>query len=154
MNTPVRQCRRWKLCPMCLAGERFPWNHTAELNRRFYANQERERSMPLKKPDLPQADNGAPVRAREGDSWVLYPTIMEYLTEDSWDDRTARVTSTLSVFFHEGTLRLSINDRALDRVAFVTATGIEELLAVLEAKLKESSLDWRKSSPKPGGKRR
>lgn len=149
---PIRQCKRWKECPLCRAGVLGIINHTAELHKRRKELQEKGNGqMPLKKPDVTASDGGVPKRTREGDEWVLYPTLMEYLAEDRYEDGSARRTATLLIFFDQGDWKGCLNDRDTDRVAFVTATCPTALLAVLEDKLTSSSIEWRASQ---GGSRK
>lgn len=72
-----------------------------------------------------------------------FPTLHEYLTVTSWGDRQPRTTSTLLLFVDNGALKCCINDRDNNRSAFVNDTTFAGLLALLESKLTEESLDWR-----------
>lgn len=141
-----RQCKRWRLCPLCDSGVRGITNHQQELNRRYFELRSKERDeMGIRKPDVVKDAERVFGRDRSSDDWLLYPTLMEYLSEDRYEDGTPRRTSTLAVFVQDGQVKCSLNDRDLDRVAFVSAETVEGCMAVLEAKLKESSIEWRDS---------
>lgn len=150
----IRQCKRWKDCPLCRSGVVGIVNHTQELHRRrMELGRKGNETMPLKKPDPVAADGGVPQRARKGDEWVLYPTLMEYLAEDRYEDGSPRRTATLLIFFDQGEWKGCLNDRDTDRVAFVTATCPTAILVVLEDKLASSSIEWR-AAKRPGQAKR
>lgn len=146
-----RHCRRWRDCPLCLRGvdSNGHLEHYCELYRRARKREDDER-MGLKKPTDVEVAGAVPQRARSGDDWILYPTLMEFLTEDRWEDGSPRRTATITLFADAGAVKASLNDRHFDRVAFVTSESIAALLVVLEDKLKASSLDFR---PSQGGGR-
>lgn len=154
MRSPSRMCRRWSVCPLCLAGDKGPY-HQFRLNELHFAELERRRcEMALRRPVVTEPAAAIPVGARGGESGVLYPNLCEYLFSDCWEDGSPRRTSTLTVFGDGEGFKGSLNDRATDNVAFVSAATIEELLAVFEAKLTASSLDWRKNGGNGQGKKR
>lgn len=111
--------------------------------------------MGIRKPEVVKDAEHVFKRDRSSDDWLLYPTLMEYLTEDRYEDGSARRTATLTLFADAGQIKCSLNDRDVDRVAFVTAATIEGCLGVLETKLKESSIEWRVNQGSGrGGKRK
>lgn len=140
---------------MCLSGVDGR-GHLEEYARRYARAQagERDGSMPLKKPDPIEQAVRFFSGARTGDDWVLYPSLMEYLTEERYEDGSPRRTSTITVFAQDGQIKGSLNDRDTDRVAFATAASIEELLGVFEAKLASSSIEWRQPQGKRPAKRK
>jgi len=154
MNRPSRMCRRWRDCPLCMAGDKGPF-HTDRLNELYFRELERKRcEMGIKRPEPSDAVVVVPGGAQRGESWVLYPTLCEWLASDRYEDGTPRRTSTVTLFADGSGFKASLNDRDSDRVAFVSAAEIEGVLALLEAKLTESSLDWRKNGPGGGKKPR
>jgi len=151
----LRQCRDWRFCPLCNAGIIGIINHKAELHLRWLGLQEKGYDeMGIKRPATVEGAPGISGASRDGNDWVLYPTIMEWLTEEKYEDGKPRVTSSITLFAGEGLVKASFNDRDFNRVAFVTAKTFEELLAIIEAKLTESSLDWRPSQGKGRGRGR
>jgi len=146
----LRQCKRWALCPLCTSGVTGITNHQAELNRIYFELRSRSNDeMGIKRPDPVAGDARAVGLGKSTDDWILYPTLMEYLTASSYEDGSARRPATLTVFCDQGQVKASVNDRDLDRVAFCTAETIEGLLVLLEDKLKTSSIEWRPSQGKP-----
>lgn len=85
------------------------------------------------------------------------PTLYEYLFHEVFDDGTPRVTSSLSIFTEAGALKLALNDREQDLVAFLTIEDVQSGLETLESRLCADSLDWRPSrggrAKKKGGRR-
>jgi len=110
--------------------------------------------MPIKRPEGAPINVGAPASSRKGDDWVLYPSLCEFLSEDTYEDGGARKTGTLTIFLDGGGFKCSLNDRDLDRVAFLSSESITGLLVLLEDKLKASSIDWRESQGKGARRRR
>lgn len=80
----------------------------------------------------------------DGDFEKEWPYLSAFMSSTSWDDGTIRETGTLLLFVQEGYLKACINDRALDRSAFVTGPSINCLFDLVEAGLEQDSLDWRK----------
>jgi hypothetical protein len=74
----------------------------------------------------------------------LCPTVLEYLSSTRWDDGSERQTSTVLVFCEEGRWKACLNDRAMDRTAFVSGNTPEGLLTNLEAALADGTVDWRR----------
>lgn len=82
-------------------------------------------------------------------SWrVLYPKLWAMVTQGRNEDRTVRVTSTLTVFLEGSRIKLSIHDRERGLIAFLTVSGLPEGLAQLEEGLMQGTLDWRKKRAK------
>lgn len=147
---PIRYCKRWKACPMCLAGVMFPWPHLVELNRRYHELKScGVDEMAIAKPNQNGSPNGVPGPAAGGDWGVLFPTLVEYLTSDRYEDGSARLTSTLLVFAESGTWKACFADRDNDRNTFVSAGTPEGCLGVLEERLKSDTVEWK---PRGGAK--
>lgn len=79
---------------------------------------------------------------------------MAYLCDTSWDDGSARETTTVLVFVEAGAFKVAINDRALARSAFLSADSLLGLLDAAELALREEELDWRAKKATPGKGRR
>lgn len=80
------------------------------------------------------------------------PVLWEFLTVEAWEDGEARRTGTVLIFIEEGSVKLCLNDRDQDQVAFVTGSSLEEAFEAADAGLDGDSLDWRQSR-RAGGKR-
>jgi hypothetical protein len=76
--------------------------------------------------------------------------LFEYLGSTSYDDGSARRTSTLLVFIEDSRVKGCLNDRQEERSLWVTEDTLEDLLVGLEMVLAAGTGDWRKS--KPSGK--
>lgn len=72
-----------------------------------------------------------------------YPATVEYLTIDQYDDKTPRITSTLSISIEDGAFKIGLTDRENERSAFVTGISIEDALVSLEINLQADTCDWR-----------
>lgn len=95
-----------------------------------------------KKPDHAALVTQA-VAAQGPGALAVCPCLWEYLTLDRWEGGGKRQTASLSFFVDDGNLKLCINDRALQRSAFLAVDTLESGLLALEAKLVEDGLDWR-----------
>lgn len=82
---------------------------------------------------------------------LTHPTLHSYLTLTTWDDGTPRTTSTLLIFVDQGTLKLCLNDRDLNRSAFFSGTTLAMALADVETALCSGCADWRGKRSAAGG---
>lgn len=74
----------------------------------------------------------------------VFPELRWFLESKTWGDgKTARLTGGLSIFPQDGQLKACLRERGLAQVAFVTATGLYDLLQRVEAALASNQLDWR-----------
>lgn len=154
MRSPKLWCKKWWQCRYCLDGGEWGSTHAVLYYRELKAKRERESEMGLKRPDVVGEAAIVFGGTEPCESRVLYPLVCEYLTADRYEDGSARRTSTITIFAEGRGFKGSLNDRDLDRVAFASSTEIEGLLALFEAKLKESSLDWRVNGGNNGKKPR
>lgn len=83
-----------------------------------------------------------------------YPCLWEWMTLTAWEDGTSRNPTSITLFLDEGRLKAAVNDREGNRVAFVSAWTVEDLLRSVEDGLLGQSLDWRRSGGGGSGKRR
>lgn len=148
MRANSKMCRAWRSCPLCQLGDVGAY-HGDRQNRkpRIVCLRGRD-DMPIKKPEVSGAHPQSSVGARDGDEWVLYPNLLEFLTESKYEDGSARELATLLVFWQDGTWKGCLNDRDVNRNTFVSSGSIAGLLAVLEEKLSTSSVEWRSSGGK------
>ena len=73
----------------------------------------------------------------------LFPNLFSYLTQDTWEDGSTRVTSTVLFFVERGELKCCLSDRDAQRSAFITGSDFQGLLEAVESGLEEDTLDWR-----------
>lgn len=82
-----------------------------------------------------------------------YPLVAEFLCCTQWDNGDPRQTSSLTIFFEGGFLKMSLNDRACSRSLYVTAASIDTCLVALEEHLTRDIPGWR-DWPQKAGKRK
>jgi len=102
----------------------------------------------MKKP----AAVGAAVRAATGATFMAaeresYPCLVDYLSDVTWDDGSARETATLMVLVEDGHLKACLNDRANGRSLWVAVGSFEEAMVALEGHLSGGTGDWRVKKP-------
>ena len=71
------------------------------------------------------------------------PLLWAMLTDDLWDDGSARLRGTLLVLVDGGTVKLWLNDRACERAAWVSGESLDDALDALEGGLYANALAWR-----------
>lgn len=74
-----------------------------------------------------------------------HPTLWEWLVTPCWEDGSSRLLPSLTIFVENATLKVCLNDKACQRVCFLTSTSIEGLLSEAESALLAGTLDWRAS---------
>lgn len=102
-----------------------------------------EESMAMQRRDeaeVPPAGRAAHDEVLLG--WL--PNVHEWLTEKQWHDGKKRETTTLMVVVEDGRWKCWVHDRDSKRSAWVTADAWEALWEVLERKLRDNDLEWRK----------
>lgn len=82
-----------------------------------------------------------------------YPLVWEYLTDDAWEDGTPRQRASLMIVADGGSLKLWLNDRALDRSCWVSGESLEDALSSLEGLLYSDSAPWRGNNSKKAAKK-
>lgn len=78
-----------------------------------------------------------------------FPTLTSMMNERRWEDGSPRQVSTLTLFFDDGFLKGSLNDRDSGRVLWASALDLDALLQSLEGMLADANAPWRE-----GGKRK
>ena len=72
-----------------------------------------------------------------------YPTIAEYMCDTWWNDGKPREVSTLAISFDDNSVRIALNDKALQQTAYTNAATVEEALDLLEESLTSGRGVWR-----------
>lgn len=80
-----------------------------------------------------------------------YPTVVEHLSTDRWDDGTVREPSSVAVSLRDGMIQVALNDKDGKRSMYTTAGSLEEALGLLERALVSGAGEWR---PWKSGKKR
>lgn len=132
-------------CSLCYAnktqGPTYPGHAGASYPS---APRKKERWSNVKKPASSEAKGGGSAGpVQDPQLRAKYPTVLEYLTQATWDDGSARETSALSVFIEHGYVKVAVNDRACRRSLYVAAKTLQEALAAAEEQLKDDAADWR-----------
>jgi len=100
--------------------------------------------MAMKKPT-----STAPTRLGSSEDHCAFsskhPMLWEWMTEEKWDDSSRRLLPSLTVFVEDGSLKVCLNDKALQRVCFVSVRSVDAIWMEIEEGLTLDSLDWRKS---------
>lgn len=110
--------------------------------------------MAIRKRDIALGEGTAPAKIKEGVWQKSYPTLWEFLSQDTYDDKTPRRLPTITLFLGTDGLQACLNDRDQGLAAFVTSVSLDGLWQALEKGLREDSLDWRRSSSAPQKKSR
>lgn len=74
-----------------------------------------------------------------------YPTLCGYLADQSWDDGSERVTSTLLFFVEEARVKVCLNDRHNARSLWSSGKQVDTALESLECMLNTEEPDWKAS---------
>lgn len=78
-----------------------------------------------------------------GEWGVLYPALFEFLSANTWSDGAARLPGSLTLFTDGALWKCCLNDKAQERVCFVTGMSVDHLFSSLEEGLVSGGLDWR-----------
>lgn len=103
--------------------------------------------MKMKRPETNGAGKAIPAVFVDHSFKSEYPNIHEYISCDKWDDGKFRKTSTLLFFVDEGCMKLCLNDRALEKQAFISARTFTEALTLLDEGLEQDNIVWRANRP-------
>lgn len=106
----------------------------------------------LKKPVDREAQDGRSVGLIPGDWEKVHPTLWEYLTADTYDDGSKRLTGSLVIFPQDGLLKGLLKDADTELVLWLSARNMEELFVAFEASLTSGRAEWRKD--RNAGKKR
>jgi len=148
------RCPLWSKgldCFLCWEGAKGKRFHKGHRGYRARCKEVKhgDAGMAIKKPT---GGSGAsrPGRAvATDDVAALFPTIVEFLTLDVYDDGSGRRTATLLLFCEEGLWKLCLSDRDLSRTGWSAGPTIEGALSSMEAALAADAMEWRKAKPTP-----
>lgn len=104
---------------------------------------------PMKKPEVkPRRGEGKPGcedKFLKGDC----PTLVQFLTDDKYDDGTPRERCTITLFVEDGKIKAALNDKNVQASMFRSADAVLDVLEALEAALSDGEGDswypWKKN---------
>jgi hypothetical protein len=73
--------------------------------------------------------------------------LAEFLTSTRWDDGTERLPGSMTIYYSNGRIGLSINDKAQECVCYGTVPLGGSVLDLAEQMLGDESTVWRESRP-------
>ena len=144
--------------PLCLSfnGKLFYWNiHDFTYQDRltycrrmsemglFRRRVKKNRGPYVKKPITPTENKKAKGQVTDKEFKAKYPTIVEWMTDLIYDDKSPREGSKISIWVEDGRCKVSFSDPTPRRSCYLTADSFEDALQALEEGLKADSLDWR-----------
>jgi len=97
----------------------------------------------VKKPITPTENKKQKGQVSDKEFKQKYPTIVEWMTDLCYDDKSPREASKVSIWIEDGRCKLSFSDPTPRRSCYLTAESFEDALQALEDGLKADSLDWR-----------
>jgi len=98
----------------------------------------------LKKTASESASGQRAAESLESPYWVGLSTLMEYLTQTTWEDGTDRQTSQIKLWVDGGEHKAMLADRENGMVLFHTAGSFHDLLSEIDSQLVSGEADWRK----------
>lgn len=153
-------------CPVCFGPSNWPKVDNPKKMRRLlqslamgrgrsckcrlaynnYPERERDEEM-LRKPEatakVKPAEERLALDAGKDSPMGRFPTLLEWIVTEQWEDGSERKTSTLMIFGEEGRIKLRLADRETEKVLWVTAESVKKALASLEADLVGGTGEWR-----------
>jgi len=113
-----------------------------------------ESRMGIKRAGNAGGNAGTPAGVGQSDASTLWPLVWEYFTSVSYEDGSARQTSTLMLFAESGTVKVCLNDRDADQSLWAAGLTPEAALTSLEGMLGSGAADWRAKRKGGSGGRR
>jgi hypothetical protein len=98
----------------------------------------------MKRPDHTPSKAAGQVGKCSDDTWTKkYPRILEYLTDDKYDDGSARDVSALSISIRDGDIALALNDKDLKCSLYTQAESLTTAMRLMEEALASGKGEWR-----------
>lgn len=106
--------------------------------------------MALKRCIPAATDAGGDRVARVGTFEKQYPSIVEFLASERWDDGSTRTRGTILLMVEGGASKCCLNDREQGRYCFISGAVMEDVLIAAELAIETDVADWRPSREKRG----
>jgi len=136
--------RSGRCCAYCLDNLLRGYNYPGHRGyNECYPFIDCETYMALVKPTVNGAGGAVPQVYSDPELKNQYPTLFEYLAAAEYSDGSKRKTATLLVFIELGVCKVCLNDRDVQRQAFVSARTLNEALSVMDDQLQADSVEWR-----------
>lgn len=97
----------------------------------------------VRKPDNPFNGKSNDLLFSDSGFKAQFPNLHQYLSATQWDDKTNRITATLTIMVDNGALKVFLNDRHFNRSVCINEETFAGALDVLEEKLEKDEVDWR-----------
>lgn len=110
-------------------------------------------AMALLRPARSASRGGSPLVPVDPECVEAYPSLLSWLSDDSWADGEARQRSTLLVVIEGDQWKACVIDKDSDATLWASARTLGDLLAAMEARLTDPDADWRRRLPPQGRKR-
>lgn len=107
--------------------------------------EERERLvMALRRPSSQQGDSKVPSSPVDPAFVQDFPTLAAYLGDDTWEDGSPRLRSTLILFAEDDLYKMCLTDKDNDMTLWVASKTMWGLLGAMEGRLNDPEADWKK----------
>lgn len=107
-------------------------------------------AMGLQRPQIAGGDRGVSRPPTDATSAKRYPTLLQYLSEETWADGVKRERSTVLLVYEDGLFKACVIDKDLDATLWGSAETLVDCLGCLEARLNDDKAEWRRRKPQTG----
>jgi len=104
----------------------------------------------IKRAAKDQVDLAHAAAASAGKLSVSVAALSEFICLTKWDDGSTRKTGSVTIFTEEGSWKAWINDKDAARSSVCSAASLGALLTLIDDKLQDDSLEWRRARPDQG----
>jgi len=98
-------------------------------------------------------DNNVPVACGDATFAKKCPAVFEFVTCSRHEDGSSRITSTITITYHEGMFKAFLNDRDSQKSTCASAATLATLWEALESRITSEDPGWR-ALPQHGGPKR
>lgn len=141
------------LCGLCLANYKKDAGYRGHAGYKARGKSQWRRRMAITRSSAGEGGARRPLRGSSDPIGSRYPVLWEFLTEAVFSDGAERQLPTLLLLCEDGLIKGCLNDRAELRSAWVSGEGLDAVLEALDCRLKEESMEWRRVTPRPAGRR-
>jgi len=106
----------------------------------------------LSKADRPSPQAVSAAVLDEAEWAQRWPLLLAYMTQDRWEDGTARATSSLLLFKQDGIIKVMLRDKDTGLCLWAAGNGLFASLNAVEGLLCDPKADWRQDRQEAGQK--